>query len=256
MIAHYKLKPAAKAQGFRVFLGTEVALIVAGIGRVAAAAATAYLQGFLHEGYDRAWINVGIGGHATYSVGELLLAHKIVDAASGQCWYPPMVIDPPCRTAEVLTVDTPEESYPKAMIYEMEAAAFYPTACRFSTSELVHSLKIISDNRDSPVSELTSARVEALVEHQLEGILSVIEQTKAFAREIVTLESDPVNFETVLERWHFTVSERHRLWQLLRQYQVLYPDGNDWLETLQARRGRDVLRWLETRIAASPVRIT
>jgi hypothetical protein len=166
-----------------------------------------------------------------------------------------LVIDPPCATGEVLTVDVPEEHYPRDAFYEMEAAAFYPIACRFSTSELVQVVKIVSDNLDNPTSELTPARVEALIEQRLDIVAALADGVAALSAELSAAGSTPVSLERILERWHFTVSERRRLSRLLRHYQLLYPDAGRRPEHLDARRAKDVLRWLEARIAACPVRL-
>jgi nucleoside phosphorylase len=255
LISHFGLKQAADAEGFRVFLSDEMALVVSGMGRVATAAATAYLHGFLGGGRHGVWLNVGIAGHRTRSVGDAVLAHKIVEAASARCWYPPLVIDTPCPTAEVLTVDSPEQAYPRDVIYEMEASGFYPIACRFSTSELVHVLKIVSDNLGNPTSRLTPNRVQALIERQLDAIAALIAGIAALAGELIATEAIPASLGKALERWHFTVSERRRLVKLLRHYELLYPDTDQMPQAVDARTAKDVLRWLEARIAASPVRL-
>ena len=254
LIAHYGLKPANHVQGFRVFQNQDTALIVSGPGRTAAAAATAYLQGSLGAGRHRTWVNVGIGGHRDHKAGDLFLAHKITDAATDQSWYPPVVIAPPCETAAVRTVDVPELNYRQDGIYEMEAAGFYPIACRFSTAELVQSVKVISDNPESPADRLTAKQVEQLIAAQLPAILSIIHQTERLGRELAALEQAPRHYQTLLQRWRFTESERHLLRQLLQRYQLLYPDDDGWPDR-NFSRGKDVLRWLENRIRACPVRI-
>jgi hypothetical protein len=256
LIARFGLRRAADAEGFETFLSDEAALVVSGMGRVASAAATAYLQGFLGGGRHGVWLNVGIAGHRDTPVGNAVLAHKIVEATSERCWYPPLVIEPPCTTAEVLTVDVPERYYSRDAVYEMEAAAFYPIACRFSTAELVQVVKIVSDNLDNPTTRLTPARVEALVEQRLDIIVALADGIGALAAELGAAEAAPASLESILERWHFTVSERRHLSRLLRHYQLLYPDADRWPEDLDARRAKDVLRWLEARIAACPVRLS
>ena len=255
LIARFGLRASAEAEGFKLFLGDGIALIVSGIGRIAAAAATAYLQGFLEGGRNCAWVNIGIGGHATETLGGAFLAHRIIEAASGRCWYPSLIIDHSGSTAEVVTVDAPEVDYPMDAVYDMEASGFYPTATRFSTSELVQVVKVVSDNRESSLDQLTPGRIEALIVDRLEVIEAVIERTTALAQEARGLGLEPANFTRVLERWHFTVSERHRLRRLLQRYQVLYPENDDWHHGLVAMRGSDVLHWLQARIAECPVRL-
>ena len=125
LIALYQLEATGGGGAFRTFRSEEVSLVISGPGKEAAAAATRYLHSFCGGGRDRAWINVGIGGHARYPVGQAVLAHKIMDSATSETFYPPLVIHRPCLTGEVLTVERPEDRYEGEAVYEMEAAGFY-----------------------------------------------------------------------------------------------------------------------------------
>jgi hypothetical protein len=54
----------------------------------------------------------------------------------------------------------------------MEAAAFYETAIRFSSSELIQCIKIISDNKSNPTEQIKAAQVS----HWIQDALPVIEE--------------------------------------------------------------------------------
>ena len=47
-----------------------------------------------------------------------------------------------------------ETAYPKDAAYDMEAAGFYAQAAGLTTTDLVHVFKIVSDNRENPVSKV------------------------------------------------------------------------------------------------------
>ncbi|MFQ5351318.1 MAG: hypothetical protein ACE5EG_12825, partial [Thermoanaerobaculia bacterium] len=159
-----------------VWRAERISLVVSGVGRKAAVAAVATLAA--GEGpRECAWLNVGIAGHRTLAVGEVVLAHKVVDAGGGRAWYPPLVFEPPCGTATVTTVDRPETGYPKETVYEMEAAGFCSAAARFSSAELIQVVKVISDNAAAPPERLTARRVEELIEGATETIALIAEQT-------------------------------------------------------------------------------
>ncbi len=256
LISYYKLKAVEEARAFKVYRGSQYALIVSGLGKTAAAAATAYLQATTGNGSNHAWINIGMAGHPDMALGESILAQRIMDLASGESWYPPPVLHVPSRLAPVLTVDKVERDFEAEWVYEMEAAGFYPTACRFSTSELVHSFKVISDNRSVPPRWLSTHQVGELIEAKLEEIAQVVEGTAALARELDFIEADPPGFEAFTKRWHFTVSEKRRLHRLLRRWNVLEPEAEIMGEELRMRRtSREALRFVQQRIESLPTRI-
>jgi adenosylhomocysteine nucleosidase len=171
----------ASESPFPLYRGQEAWLIISGHGKAAAAAATAYLHLSSGGAPGRAWLNVGLGGHGQRTLGEGVVAHKISDAASGASWYPQLVIDRPCPTLPVFTVERVEEEYSPPWIYESEAAGFFPTACRFSVAELVHCYKVVSDNPDATLSRrMSNASIKELIARNLEDI-------ETFARALANL---------------------------------------------------------------------
>jgi adenosylhomocysteine nucleosidase len=265
LIDRFRLEPVSEAP-FRVYRGKdreigEVWLILSGLGKASAAAATAYLHLLSGGRPGRAWLNVGVGGHCEASIGQAFVAHKVFDAASGLSWYPQLVIDSPRPTASLLTLESVEEEYASPWIYEMEAAGFVPTACRFSTAELVHCFKVISDTPDTTLSRrMPAAYVLGLIGDNLEGIVSFAGGLAALAREVEVLATDPSGYAEALERWPFPASERPRLRRLLRRLAALTPAelrDNLWADLNPASLARpiDVLRALEERLASIPVRL-
>lgn len=258
LVERFGFAPLAESHAFHVYRGERGWAIVAGPGKVAAAAGTAYLHLLSGGEPGHVWLNVGIGGHCQRPVGDALIAHKIQDAASGVSWYPPLVVDLPCPTASVLTVERVEEEYTLPWVHDGEAAGFYPTACRFSTSELVQSFKVISDNPEATLERSPSASfVEKLIRDNLEKIDAFAGALLGLARELAALAADPPGYRDLLARCPFTLAEERRLRRLLQRLAVLAP--LDPLPTLPntraAERGRDVLAALETRLSEIPIEI-
>jgi len=253
----FRLEPVGESHAFRIFRGEAAWLVVAGFGKAAAAAATAYLHLAAGGELGRPWLHVGIGGHSRRTLGELLLAHKVDDRASGLAWYPPLVIDAPCPTAPFLTVERREEEYEVPWVYETEAAGFYPTACRFSTAELVHAFAVISDNPEANVSGPPSAPfVEELVARHLDAIESFGRGLGELALEAAALAADPPGYREIVARSLFGLTEQRRLRRLLQRLAVLAPG-----EPLPPAAGgsaapaRDVLRHLEVRLSRLPLEL-
>ena len=241
LVDHYRLRRDPAVTAFKLFRRDDTALIVAGIGKVAAAAATSYL--YLASGGERhaIWLNVGIAGHGSRHLGEALLAHKIVDRASAAAWYPPLAATPPCDTDLVTTVDRPELDYQAPGAFEMEAAAFYPIACRFASAELVHCLKIVSDGPSEAVERLSLPKVSRLVADQLATVEDWVAACEPLSAELRRLEAEPADLVECLGRWRFTVAERHELARQLRRRQTLAPELKLPLADLaEAARGKEV----------------
>jgi hypothetical protein len=171
LVHHYGLR--AIEGPFRQYQKEDVALVVSGTGKAAAAAATAYLYARTGEPKRAVWFNVGIAGHRERTVGEAIIARTIIDHGSGRAWElsVPEVTTP---SATVMTVDRGEEKFETDYVYEMEAAGFYPTAVRLSSPERVRCVKVISDNLESS-PHLTKKQIEGLIAGKLDEIVTAIE---------------------------------------------------------------------------------
>ena len=220
---------------YRICAGEQTHLIVSGVGKIAAAAATAYLRALIGD-TPAAWLNIGIAGHGSQAVGTPLLAHKIVDAASGKPFYPTFTAPPPCRTTLLHTVDRAQPATGD-VAYDMEASGFCEAAQRFATSERVHCLKVVSDNPQSPYQTLNAEKVEALIETQLDAVAQVGEHLRALSQQLHALHADPPGLAELTTRWQFTTTQQHQLRGLLARWQALSktPIVNDDLLALQNR---------------------
>lgn len=257
LIRHFGLRRRPDASPFPLYDNDGISLIVSGVGKLKAAAATACLHATRGAALDQAWLNIGIAGDGTRALGEGMLAHSIKDAATRRCWYPPLVFQPPCETTAVLTLDRPASAYPETCSVDMEASAVYDTASQFSTSELVHCFKIISDNRANPSHGVSAASAEQLVAQKLDEIEVIVHQLSQLVEEMTRLRAPPPELERFLARWHFTVSERHRLHQLLRCWQLRVPERQlSPAEFGALARAGEVLVLLERRLQGLPVRLS
>lgn len=241
----------AEAGDFPVWRADGVALVVSGVGRRAASAATVDLASREPAG-EAAWLNVGIAGHRSLPLGGVVLAHKVTSAADEAAWYPPLVFEPPCATATVTTVDRPETAYPGGTVYEMEAAGFYAAAARFASAELIQVVKVISDNAEAPVERLTASRVRELIAGRLDVIERIASETAALARELDARRAPPPALAKIAGRWRFTVTQRRRLERVLRRLAVVDPAAPAAAELAGLRSARAVLAALEERLAAQP----
>ncbi len=252
LIEHYSLV-RRNADAFPIYDNQDIALIVSGIGKVAAAAATGYLHAQTGNHSCTAWLNIGITGHSRRAIGDGVLAHKITDQITGRSWYPPLTFGLPCASDDLITVDEPETEYRENGLYDMEAAGFYATACRFTTAELVHCYKIVSDNLATPTEEVSGKTVQALIERRLDTVDILVQALRALAARLAEFQSDPGELARFLERWRFTVSEQHQLRRLLLYWQARSPK-TVWSDELAALpSANDALHYLGQELDALPI---
>lgn len=251
LIDAFRLKRILPEAPFAVYRGADVFLIVSGIGAVASACAVGFLRGQMDA--PAAWLNVGIAGHANLAVGEAMLANKITDAAAGRNWYPPRVFPWAGRDGALVTVPRPRTAYAAGEGYDMEAAGFYPAACRFAGAELVQCLKIISDGPMSPVFDLDNKTVSSLVHGRMETVLQLAEILRSLCAESVCDSLNGALYEKILRRTRFSETQKQQLKNRLRRLALLAPQADDNVMTTiaGAQNAAQILRRLEARLGAA-----
>lgn len=267
LIEHFHLTLAPEAGFYKIYESPGIRLVISGVGKVRSAAATEFLytaakaaassRPLTDSAQNRnvIWLNVGLAGHRDFEIGKAVLAHKITDRSTGESRYPPLLFKAPCATASLLTVDRPETRFSEPFAYEMEASGFYEAAARFSTAELVHSFKIISDNCATG-PKVSASAAERLIGNHLPTVENLLQSLRSLSRNLPARFRIEGEFRRITKRWHFTVTERYRLRRLLGRLKTLAPgdkilDGD--LECL--RSARDVLHALGERINEAPVRL-
>jgi hypothetical protein len=253
LVERFGLERDRGHRGRRVFSGSEIRLIVSGIGSEAAATAVAELAGPSDQRRTEAWLNVGLAGHREREVGEAFLVHRVESVADGGVWFPMIAFEPSLPTASLVTVERPEVEYPKTVLYDMEGAGFVRAAQMRATSELVQLVKIVSDNRATSIDTVTASIASRLVAARLDEIAAIASTLAELSRELAARRSGPT-VEPWLDRWHFTVTERRQLERLLARLAALDPAGAPTAADLAAERSaRDVLGALADFLDEHPV---
>ena len=234
LISHYRLTLQPHGRGFPLYVGTHLRLVVTGMGKVQVAAGTAFLAG-INASHSGPWLNIGIAGHRSLPVGTATYASKITDQASGRSWYPPQIVNMPGTAAHVVTSDRPVLDYPESVVCEMEAAAFYATATRFVSGELVQCCKIISDNARTDIADITPDSTAELIGDHREDIDRAVQALRGLADQNSVHATD---LEQFCARWHFTATQKVQLCDALHKASVR-----------GAKEMMEVGRWLYCRSA-------
>ena len=84
LISRFNLQRVQPDRVFPVYRNRHISLVVSGVGKVNAAAASAFLYALNGFPNSAVWINLGIAGHKDLALGDAVLAHRITDAGSGR----------------------------------------------------------------------------------------------------------------------------------------------------------------------------
>lgn len=247
VIDHYRLKKSPQHRAFDLFRNDDMCCVISGIGNTAAAAATAWVGGLQHESNSLCWINLGVAGGADYIQGEIFSLNKITDQPSGRSYYPVPAFRSSMKSAPCISLDKASIDYHPVDLYDMEASAYFATATRFSSAELVQSVKVISDNQQQqPVRDKST--ISQLIYNQLPSIKDFAKKLGGINQQMVELESMPEVWQGLLQRVRFSQTQQARLKTLLAFLQHLDTDKEvifDNLDKLES--SREIIQVLEQR---------
>lgn len=242
LIQRFGLRQDIHARHFRFYVdgrGTT-SLTVSGPGKLAAAAAAMFAAGRVQAGPADAWLNVGVAGHGYLALGRAAMANRVEDAGSGQAWFPVTPFERPVPAAAVLTLDRPRDDYGDAF-FDLEAAGFYATLCRVGTLELIHCLKVVSDNPDRPLRPLPEREVSDLIEGRLAHVETLVSRLRELAGVAAEQEAASPHLDGIVARWRFSETQRRRLERLLRRWDALLPDQDPLAGSAGASRNAAAL---------------
>ncbi len=243
LIAHFALKKEPLFSEFAIYRNCDYSLTVTGPGKAAMAAAVAYTLALIDKQQSPVILNIGIAGHQCGSLGDVFITEKITDADSGKNFYPQLIYSAPCPTATCCTVAKPHEQYQQGFLYDMEASAFYETAARFTSGELIQCIKVISDNELAPTSDIKPEQVSRWLAQSIRILETLIEEMVALTQAVDY--EDCELYETLIRTWHFSVSERVKLKKLLQRRSVLINGEQPELDATKLKNGKAVLSSLE-----------
>lgn len=229
---------------FPVYAGADRVLVISGVGKISMAGAVGYALALFPKQQSPILINFGIAGHRLEALGALCLGHKIIDSQSARVFYPQLPFTIPCVTHVVATHAKPHVDYDEAYLYDMEAAGFYEMAVKFSSSELIQVLKIVSDNAQSSIAHINEEVIGEWISQQLDILDSLLTQLMQLRQTMLSSNTH----QHVLKAFRFSVTGSIKLKSLLQRWHLLR--GNEVLAWQEAnlRSGKELIGWLEKEI--------
>ncbi len=247
LIAHFKLKKEMSISAFAIYRNAHITLTVTGPGKSAMAAGVAYSLAAFPNDTASVLLNIGIAGHGSHKLGSIFAAEKIIDHDSECHYYPQLVSAPPCPAYTITTVAKAQLNYLSDTLYEMEASSFYETATRFSSSELIQCIKIISDNKQHSSKQINSAQVSQYIQDHIPLIADYAQQLTQLASIIQPVDLD--RYPEIIETWHFTDHEKLLLKRLLLKRALLIKHQPLDLSAAQAVSAKSILKNLREEIS-------
>jgi len=238
IIRYFKLKKDLSITAFSIYRNEHYCLTVTGSGKSAMAAGPSAIPPIL--------LNIGIAGHRSHALSTVFAAEKIIDTESERAYYPQIVAQPPCATAIINTVAQPQTDYNSHSLYEMEASAFYEIAIRFSSSELIQCLKIISDNKQHSTQQINANQVSQWISNALPLIAQYSQALKVLStsqQEIIT-----PYYAEILDICRFSHHEKTQLKSLLHKRALLLPKQTLTDFTIAHYSAKSILHFLRTEI--------
>ncbi|WP_347988435.1 hypothetical protein [Methylomonas sp. AM2-LC] len=244
LIQRWGLKQHAETHPFLIYTDSDRVLVITGIGSIAMAGAIGYAMAIYPlRSQHCLMLNLGIAGHRDNALGSIYLVDKIINGENNKKFYPQLPKRIGFKTCAVKTMQKPQNNYAEDCLYDMEAAGFYELCSKFSSSELIHSLKIVSDNSESSIDNINASKVEGWISLHVQAIDELISLIRQRTQQLPTVNQSL--FHLLSTQFHFTVSSAVRLKNLLQRWQLLHPDAELEWQKIPARNAKELLNWIE-----------
>lgn len=195
--------------------GANIQIVITGIGALAVSTAVGWVAG-VTSANERVWLNIGIAGHLDRPIGEIVRVNSYIDASDLRRHYSPLTAKWGGDSDALMSVNAPSDNYPDQAMVDMEGVAFYKSAGMFSSTELIESIKVISDNQGNSVEGLNAGKITQLMHAHV-----AIVNTFADALLSLAKTSTASHIKLAVSDIRMTHSQRQQLKKLLHKASVL-----------------------------------
>ena len=162
LIDFFRLRKKESISNFIFFFNDNISLTISGIGKINAAMSVAHTYYEFNKIKNNVWINFGIAGHINHKIGEIFLINKIVDKETNFNYFPYIIKNCSLDQNSCMTYSKENFIYTDNLS-DMEASGFFMGAEKYSTKELIHVIKIISDNKDEKIDFSNKKKVYEII---------------------------------------------------------------------------------------------
>lgn len=239
---------------FQVFRNFEKTrwLILSGVGRHNSAAATTYLYMISKASRSTCWINLGIAGSGKGHYGDLCLVNKISNNDSSNT-YPATMPKVTFHKMNLFTTDVPLTDYTLHELIDMEGSAFYDITNKLSGREFICLMKVISDGPNNDIEDLNKFKIRELINLNIANIKTIVSYYEKLSMDQYQIIQQPKILSEILSQWHFSVSQKHQLENLIKRINTLSKDEEIIKLIKDCKNSRSVITNLEAKILNTKV---
>lgn len=169
VIDFYRLKKSPDKTNFDLYRNSDMGCIVSGIGRNNMTLAISWANTQFNQNSNLCWINLGIAGHQNLAIGTGVLISTASQEESSETIYTQTKIRHPFESKPVISLTREKTDYDEVALFDMETYTFLQTTSKFTSLELCQSIKVISDNRDTPPTR-NKAEISQLIADNMNEI--------------------------------------------------------------------------------------
>ena len=239
---------------FQVFRNFEKTrwLILSGIGRHNSAAATTYLYMISKASRSTSWINLGVAGRCNGHYGDLCLANKISNNGFSNT-YPASMPKVSFHKMNLFTTDVPLTDYTLHELIDMDGSAFYDITSKVSGRECSCLMKVISDGPNNNIEDLNKFKIREIIKLNIANIKTIVSYYEKLSMNQYQMIQQPKILSKILSQWHFSVSQKHRLENLIKRINILSKDEEITKLIKDCKNSRSVITILEEKILNTKV---
>jgi len=254
ILDEYKMNFDPEFTLFQVFRNFEKTrwLILSGIGRHNSAAATTYLYMISKASRSTSWINLGIAGSGKGHYGDLCLVNKISNNGFSNT-YPATMPKASLHKMNLFTTDVPLLDYSLHELIDMEGSAFYDITNKLSGREFICLMKVISDGPNNNIKDLNKFKIRGLIELNITNIKTIVSYYEKLSMDQYQIIQQPKILSKILSQWHFSVSQKHRLENIIKRINILSKDEEITKLIKDCKNSRSVITILEDKISNTKV---
>ena len=198
-------------------------LVISGVGQLNAASGSATLYQSCPKANTAIWVNIGIAGGSIAGIGELFYINSIRKEHKTRTFYPFIFPNIKIKNVSLVTYDSPQKNYNQDYIFDMEAWAFYETIQKRVNREFIAVFKVLSDNSEASMKGLTKLNIFNLINDKLEFLESFRIKAQTLSGDEFRRQSNPEIFDQLINKFHFTFTQKQQLKSLIKRWNVLLP---------------------------------
>ncbi len=214
VIDFYRLKKSHDNPPYDLYYGDQMVCVISGPGKVASAAASAWVAGKHHQVDSFAWINLGTAGAAQHEIGQIFGLNQIIDGDNGQRYYPITISKSSLLGHPGKCLSQASKNYDSKYLFDMESSGFAGASLRFSCAELIRSIKVVSDNQQHQTGHDRQKTSDLIYQH-IDLIIAEAELLIALNQQLASLEVSAESIEKWLAAAHFSQTQKNQLRSLL-----------------------------------------